>query len=155
MTRRETILDAIATKLATITTGNGYNTTVTTVEQVLKSWATVKTAEMPWLGISSDPRAESDVDETPFGTFDVTMPVVIVGHVSALPGAAKTAALANLEDDLIVAMYDDHTFSDNATDVAWQGTATDEGDDYTKPFKPSGTIIMRFDVRYERLKTTT
>ena len=84
------------------------------------------------------------------------LPVTIVGHVSVRSGEAKTEALAKLEDDIIAAINADTTRGGNAIRTNWQGTQTDEGNTDSDDHRGgSGTLVMAFDVLYQRSVNST
>jgi|TARA_Y100001938_G_C7947468_1_gene357490 hypothetical protein len=146
---RKLILDNIASSLETITTGNGYKTSVDSVNRRLVSWEEIGISQMPWVGFA--PIGQSTPNYKPNGFIDVRMQVTIVGHVNSLSGAAKTTALANLEDDIIAAINDDTSRGNNAIRTNWLGTQTDEGNADSDDHRGgSGTLVMMFEVLYQR-----
>lgn len=147
-TRRESILDNIKTTLETISVAHGYYTNVDTVEDVIKDWDKVKINQLPWLGYSTDPREGTTFEQQPFKRLVCSFGIVIIGHVNAIPGAAKNAALSNLEADIIKSMYSDHTRGGFAIDSTINDSLTDEGDDHLYVNKPTGTIVQTWTIRY-------
>jgi hypothetical protein len=125
-TRRQAILDDIATTLATITVANGYRTTVDTVERVLRQWDDIKPGARPWLGFGPNPEAPDVVVHSPSNRLDVRMEVLIAGCVEAESGAARTAAVSDLVDDVIGALYADIRRDGNAISTMMIDLASDE-----------------------------
>tara|TARA_R100000808_G_scaffold14529_1_gene34233 strand:- start:6438 stop:6908 length:471 start_codon:yes stop_codon:yes gene_type:complete len=151
---RELILDNINTVLNTISIANGYKTDVTTVERALVSWGDIGSAQMPWVGFA--PIGQSSVEYKPNHLLHVRLPVTVVGHVSVRSGAAKTEALAALEDDVIAVINADTTRGGNAIRTNWQGTQTDEGNTSSDDHRGgSGTLVMAFEILYQRTVNKT
>ena len=151
---RKLILDNINTALGSISIAGGYKTDVTTVARTLVSWGDIGAAQMPWLGFA--PVGQSSVEYKPNQLLKVRLPVTIVGHVSVRSGEAKTEALAKLEDDIIAAINADTTRGGNAIRTNWQGTQTDEGNTDSDDHRGgSGTLVMAFDVLYQRSVNST
>tara|TARA_Y100000593_G_scaffold86609_1_gene165650 strand:- start:2421 stop:2891 length:471 start_codon:yes stop_codon:yes gene_type:complete len=151
---RQLILDNVDTVLNTISIAGGYKTDVTTVARTLVSWGDIGAAQMPWVGFA--PVGQSSVEYKPNHMLHVRLPITIVGHVSARSGAAKTQALAKLEDDIIAVINADTTRDGNAIRTNWQGTQTDEGNADSDDHRGgSGTLVMAFDVLYQRTVNST
>lgn len=151
---RELILDNINTVLNTISIANGYKTDVTTVERTLVSWGDIGSAQMPWVGFA--PIGQSSVEYKPNHLLHVRLPVTVVGHVSVRSGAAKTEALAALEDDVIAVINADTTRGGNAIRTNWQGTQTDEGNTSSDDHRGgSGTLVIAFEILYQRTVNKT
>lgn len=151
---RELILDNVNAVLATISIANGYKTDVETVARTLVSWSDIGAAQMPWVGFA--PINQSSVEYKPNQLLKVRMPVTVVGHVNVLAGELKTQALAKLEDDIIAVVNLDTTRGGNAIRTNWQGTQTDEGSTDSDDHRGgSGTLVMSFEVLYERSVSST
>tara|TARA_R100000664_G_C2750390_1_gene137684 strand:- start:948 stop:1418 length:471 start_codon:yes stop_codon:yes gene_type:complete len=151
---RELILDNVYTVLGTISIANGYKTDVTTVARSLVSWGDIGASQMPWIGFA--PIGQTTVEYKPNHLLHVRMPVTVVGHVSVMSGEAKTQALAKLEDDIIAVINADTTRGGNAIRTNWQGTQTDEGNPDSDDHRGgSGTLVMAFDVLYQRTVNST
>jgi len=151
---RELILDNIYTVLNTISIANGYKTDVTSVERTLVPWGDIGAAQMPWVGFA--PIGQSSVEYKPNHLLQVRLPVTIVGHVSVVAGELKTQALAKIEDDIIAVINADTTRDGNAIRTNWQGTQTDEGNTDSDDHRGgSGTLVMAFDILYQRSVNST
>ena len=86
----------------------------------------------------------------------VPWPVTIVGHVSVVAGELKTQALAKIEDDIIAVINADTTRDGNAIRTNWKGTQTDEGNTDSNDHRGgSGTLVMAFDILYQRSVNST
>lgn len=140
---RRLVLQNIKTVLETITTGNGYKTTIDTVEALGKSWATVKTGQKPWLGIV--PQRESLKFE--YSNIRVTLPVLIIGHVTGTTQDDRASKLNDLLDDVIAALNTDTTRSNNAISTTVTTVETDEG---APDGDGDGSMVITVDVVYFR-----
>lgn len=141
------------TTLKGITVANGFFSEVGTdhVEEVLKLWTEVNIRQMPFLGVSIMKSPNTEL------AAEVLTPVVrvkVIGHVYDPENGATGAAL-KLEDDVIAAIYADHTrgpHSDgdgtrNAMWSRWIETLYD----FRDPQKgPKALIEMNWDVKLER-----
>ena len=76
--KRKLILENLQTTLAGITTGNGYKTTVQTVEALARGYFDVKTGERPFVGYV--PTSES-FQHQPGGNMYSTLGVTVIGHI--------------------------------------------------------------------------
>ena len=151
---RQLILDNISTALSAISIAGGYKTDVATVSRAIKSWGEIGASEMPF--VSFAPVGQALPTYKPNGYIDVRMPFTVVSHVNSLSGATKTADLAKLEDDIIAALNADTTRGGNAIRTNWQGSQTDEGNPDSDDYRGgSGTIVMAFEILYQRKVTST
>ena len=130
-----------------ITTGNGYKTTVVTVEALAKSWAGVKPGERPWIGVV--PQKES-FEHTPFGGIRVRLPIAIIAHVSGTSQDDRASKLNDLLDDIIAVLNVDTTRNAKAIFTSVIGVDTDEGD---PDGYGDGSMVVNVDVVY--LRTTS
>tara|TARA_R110000824_G_scaffold186635_1_gene367897 strand:+ start:117 stop:569 length:453 start_codon:yes stop_codon:yes gene_type:complete len=140
---RRLVLQNIKTVLETITTGNGYKTTIDTVEALGKSWATVKPGQKPWLGIV--PQRESLKFE--YSNIRVNLTVLIIGHVTGTTQDDRATKLNNLLDDVIAALNTDTTRSNNAISTTITTVETDEG---APDGDGDGSMVITVDVVYFR-----
>ena len=148
-TRRQAILDELATKLATITTSNGYRTTVTTVERCLRAWDEIKPGQRPWIGFGPNPEAPETFAHSPSNRLDVTLPIIIAACVEAESGAARTEAASNLMNDIRKALYSDIRRGANAISTMILDVASDEIHPDTH-LHDGGTayFVSRWEVHY-------
>lgn len=146
---RNEILDNIATLLATITTTNGYKTTVATVERVVKEWDAVGgSGVMPWLGFMAMVERKA---YQPGGYIWCTIPIVVVGHLTCSSASDRTDKLADLEDDLTRAFHLDPTRGANAVTTTLIDCGTNEGDPDINSFKGGmATLQMTLEIQYQR-----
>ena len=140
---RRSILQNIKTVLGTITTGNGYKTTITTCEALGKSWATVKPGQKPWRGVV--PQRESLKFE--YSNIRAVLTVLIIGHVSGTTQDDRATKLNNLLDDIIAAMNLDTTRGSNAISSTIRQVETDEG---APDAEGDGSMVVTMDVAYFR-----
>jgi len=151
---RELILDNISSVLGSISIAGGYKTNVATVTRYLASWGEIGAPLMPWLGFA--PVGQSVPEYKPNGMINVRIPFTIVGHVNSVSGATKTEELAALEDDIIAVINADTTRDGNAIRTNWTGTQTDEGNPDSDDHRGgSGTLVMMFEILYQRSATST
>lgn len=144
--RRE-ILDNLAALFATITTGNGYKRTVSTVARYLTDWDSVGTGQYTWLGFM--PEREQYKHE-PFGSLYVTLPILILVHLNPTSGA-QGQACAETIDDLIKAVSTDTTRGANALKTTILDVGTDEANpDFKNSKGTQATVEMRIEVTYQR-----
>jgi len=153
---KTTILAAIKTAFESITVVNGYKSTVDTVEQAIRSANCVLTAKRPWLGFMTE--RERFEPEGPNYIF-VTLPIYVGGHVHATTEALVDAAIANLQDDVIAAIYADPQLGETAVDVKLLDGDDDIGDpDRAMPEGEtgySGTFDQHWEITYQRLTEST
>ena len=140
---RRLVLQNIKTVLETITTGNGYKTTIDTVEALGKSWATVKPGQKPWLGIV--PQRESLKFE--YSNIRVVLSVLIIGHVTGTTQDDRASKLNDLLDDVIAALNTDTTRSNNAISTTVKTVETDEG---APDGDGDGSMVITVDIAYFR-----
>ena len=141
---RKDILSNIGTTLATITTGNGYKTTVVTVEAVGKTWADVGSGAKPWIGYA--PIRES------FQYFHgsqirVTLAVTLIAHIAGTTQSDRSDKLNDLLDDIIAALNVDTTRNGKAISTTITTAETDEGSPDANGF---GSMVIAADVAYIR-----
>lgn len=150
---RALILDNIKTTMAAILVAGGYKTTVVTVERVIRDWADPGAIQKPWIGFM--PRVEI-FRFLPGNQIRVTMPVLIVGHISSTTVDAKHTALSNLHDDIVAALGVDPTRGGNAINTVVLQTEDDTGDPDTVDSQGrSGTVEVTAEVTYMRTYAST
>jgi len=141
---RKNILDNVETVLGTITTGNGYKTTLAAVEPFAKGWGDMGTGSKPFVGFS--PGAER-FEFLPGNQIRVRMDLVLTCHVSGSTQSARSVALNNLLDDLIAALNLDTTRGGHAVSTTITQTETDEG---SPDANHEGSMLVRAEVVYFR-----
>ena len=141
---RRLILQNLATTLAGITTGNGYKTTVTTVESVAKSYADTTATEKPWIGIY--PQREALAYEHS-GNIRVTFAFLLLCHISGVSVDNRSATLNDLLDDIIGVLGVDTTRGGNAVMTSLTSVETDEGD---PDAYGHGSMVINAEVVYFR-----
>ncbi|MAB56863.1 MAG: hypothetical protein CL524_04860 [Aequorivita sp.] len=141
---RKDILDNIETVLNTITTGNGYKTTVTTVEPVAKGWGDMGAGLKPFIGFS--PGSER-FDYQPCGSIRVVLGIALTCHISGSTQGARSSALNDLLDDIIKALSLDTSRGGKAISTTISQVETDEG---SPDSSYEGSMLIRVDVAYIR-----
>jgi hypothetical protein len=153
---KTTILAGVKTALEGITVLAGFKSTVVTVEQAVKGPDEITTAMRPWIGFM--PEREKFEYEGP-GNIWVTLPVYVGAHVQAATEALVDAAIANLQDDIIAAMFADPRFGETSVDVKLLDGDDDIGDpDRGMPAGEtgySGTFDMHWEISYQRTTGST
>lgn len=147
--RRKDILDNIKTTLEGITTGNGYKTTIDTVERVVKEWDSVGPGSMPWLGYMA---RQDRLQYLPGSVIRCTLPVTVVGHVLGTSPSNASELLNNLIDDVIAALSSDQTRGGFAIATTVISHETDEGDPDALPDSRggAGSLVVDVEVTYDR-----
>ena len=140
---RRLVLQNIKTVLETITTGNGYKTTIDTVEALGKSWAGVKPGQKPWLGIV--PQRESLSFE--YSNIRVVLTLLVIGHVAGTTQDDRASKLNDLLDDVIAALNTDTTRDNNAISTTITSVETDEG---APDGDGDGSMVITTNVAYFR-----
>ena len=98
---RKLIIDNLKTVLESITVGNGYKSTIKTVEVLAKTWLQTPEVVRPWLGIVPQ---ETTYQHLPAGRVRSILKIDIIGHVANGSYAQKRERLANLLDDIFAAV---------------------------------------------------
>lgn len=128
MSGREDILARIATASADITTGNGYNVSVVTVERLIKTWNEVHEGQKPWVGVVCN---GEEYEWQPGGYARTIMDLSLICHVAKDTQANMRIACDNLLDDLIVRfMKNDPGLNGTATSIVLLRSDTDEEDEH-------------------------
>tara|TARA_R110000824_G_C15230416_1_gene678495 strand:+ start:1178 stop:1633 length:456 start_codon:yes stop_codon:yes gene_type:complete len=141
---RTSILSNVATTLATITTGNGYNTTVETVENEAKTWADVPDSQKPWVGYV--PTSET-LEYLPGNQIRVVLPIDIICHVVGQTASSRSTLLNNLLDDVIAALSVDTTRASYAISTTVANVDTDEG---APGATGQGSMVLNIEVAFMR-----
>ena len=141
---RKLILANLQTTLAGITAGNGYKTTVVTVEALARGYFDVKTGERPFVGYV--PTAES-FQHQPGGIMYSTLNVSVIGHISGNTRAERQTKINDLIDVVIAGLNVDTTRGSNAISTTAIGVETDEGD---PDAYGDGSFVMQTQIKYIR-----
>ena len=141
---RKLILANLQTTLAGITAGNGYKTTVETVEALARGYFDVKTGERPFVGYV--PTAES-FQHKPGGIMYSVLNVSVIGHISGNTLAERQTKINDLIDDVIAVLNVDTTRGSNAISTTAIGVETDEGD---PDAYGDGSFVMQTQIKYIR-----
>ena len=141
---RTSILSNLSTTLAGVTTGNGYNTTVATVEKEAKTWAEVPPGLKPWIGYI--PVAET-LQYLPGDQIRVVLPIDLICHIVGQTQADRATKLSNLLDDLIAVLAVDTTRGAKAISTTVVSVDTDEG---APGAIGQGSMVLRVEVAYIR-----
>ena len=144
---RQNIVSNLKTTLETITTSNGYDTDIATVQILAKSWLQVPQQIRPWLGIVPQ---ETNYQYLPNGIIRSVFVVDIIGHVANGTADQKRSRLSGLIDDLFAALNVDTTRNGNAVMTTVVSSETDEGDP-----ESDGTLVLRINVVYMRTTGST
>ena len=141
---RKLILNNLQSTFETVTTGNGYKTTVTKVQALARGYADVKTGERPFIGYV--PQSEQ-VQHQPGDQMLCTLTVSVIGHVSGNSQSDRSTKLNNLIDDIIAVLNVDTTRGSNAISTTLTQLETDEGD---PDARGDGSVLAQVQVKYIR-----
>lgn len=144
---RQLIISNLKTTLETITTGNGYKSTLNTVQILAKSWLQVPQVIRPWLGIVPQ---ETRYQYLPGGLIRSIFHIDLIAHIANGSYEEKRERLSNLVDDIFAAISVDTTRNGNAISTTISETDTDEGDP-----ESDGTLVVKLDVVYMRTTGST
>jgi hypothetical protein len=138
---RKLILENLQTTFEGVTTGNGYKTTVTTVQALARGYYDVRTGERPFIGYV--PTSES-FQHQPGGNMYSTLSVSVIGGSTLSDRQTK---INNLIDDVIAVLNVDTTRGANAISTTAVSVETDEGD---PDASGDGSFIMPILIKYIR-----
>ena len=141
---RKNILDNVGTVLNTITTGNGYKTTLATVEAFTKGWGDMGSGAKPFVGYAPGPER---LQFLPGNQIRVRLDLIITCHISGTTQDARSVALNNLLDDLIAALNLDTTRGGHAVSTTITQAESDEG---SPDANHEGSMLVRAEVVYFR-----
>jgi hypothetical protein len=142
------ILDDVESSLLAITIGNGYRTTVRTVDREVKVRHEVGSQQMPYIGFGL---TETTSEPTlPGGLIRCVSRMTVLAHVSAASADDATTVLAGLEDDIIAALMGAPTRDGNAIDTLWMRTVEDVPDPASPTSTGRGSMAMEFEIRWVR-----
>jgi len=143
------VLQDLKATLEGITTGNGYKTTVATVEAVAKGFADTPTGDKPWIGVY--PQREAFSYEHG-GNIRITLTILVLCHISGATVGGRAASLNDLLDDVIAALGVDTTRGANAVMTTITHVETDEGD---PDAYGDGSMVVGVDVVYFRTQASS
>ena len=141
---RTSILSNMSTTLAGITTGNGYNTSVVTVEGEAKTWADVPASLKPWIGYV--PTAER-LQYLPGSQIRVVLPIQVICHIVGQTQSSRSTILNNLLDDVIAVLNVDTTRGSKAISTTVVSVDTDEA---APGATGQGSMVLTVEVAYMR-----
>jgi hypothetical protein len=141
---RKLILANLQTTFEGVTTGNGYKTTVTTVQALARGYFDVKSGERPFIGYV--PGAEA-VQHQPGGNMYCTLALSIIGHITGNSLSDRQDKLNDLIDDIIAVLNVDTTRGANAISTTITGIETDEGD---PDAHGDGSVLITAAIKYIR-----
>jgi len=124
---RERIMQLVKAKLETITTGNGYNNTINTVERTRTT--PVNKSEMPCIFIYEDGESVSAIGGTVnLGLYENQLSLILECWIKD-DSTEKGTQLNALLEDVIKAMQENYSWTDGggtclAVDTQYQGNQT-------------------------------
>ena len=147
--KRKLILENLQTAFAGITTGNGYKTTVETVQALARGYFDVKTGERPFVGYV--PTSEA-FQHQPGGNMYSTLGVTVIGHISGNTLSERQTKINNLIVVVIAVLNVDTTRGANAISTTAVSVETDEGD---PDAFGDGSFVMQTQIKYIRTTATS
>lgn len=114
-TRPELIIERLVTIFQGITTGAGYQTTVTEVARHSRAIEQIQPSRMPFIGILEDGQ---EVPTAQPGYYQMEYEVPVLGYVQADTETNAATAIANLESDIRRAAFSDPTLGDDPNDAS-------------------------------------
>jgi len=152
-TRRRNTISTLVTTLQTITSGNGYQTTVANVRDYALDFESAETEGLPWLGIDATPR--STVRSELGGFYRCVWPMRLIAHVRAATSTVAFDACENLLDDIIVAINVDHTLGGNCVIFKFGGAELDaSAPDRMDARGGTGTMVVHCEAIIDRQITS-
>ncbi len=127
MSTRELILADMKTVLAAIATGGGYNNTVKLCSRRLQHFNELAEDQFPALFVAG---ANQDIVNSTNTHFTAKLKATIIGYVRTADAAAPEQVetdLSALIEDVIKALYVDHTRNGNARYTQMKGDVTSRG----------------------------
>lgn len=147
-------LTVLTTALENITTANGYNTDVETV--TAEFGAEPPAQGMPWVRIDWDIEPETYDDVAPNREMKARRRVDIVGVVEASTLAERRDYVSRLKDDIIAAVFTDHTLALNCIAVRLLRSVCDVSYKDEQGSKPKHAACrLSFEIYYRRPRTLT
>jgi len=132
-----TIVNDLVTQLGTISVDNGYNTDVAEVTRTVKTWDEATTR--PSIGVG---KGRVQYEHGHGGYLRCSMMVTIVGHVLGSTEAARLTALENMLDDIVAALFADHTRSGSAVKTTLIFSDDDNGVAHSVPHYGAGSSLQ-------------
>ena len=145
---RKQVLDALKTTHEGITSANGYNTDVDTVEFAARAWdeLATKPGARPWIGIVPQ---RSDYEDQ-IGYVDVTLNIDLLCHVTSTKTAlAVMQTNSELLRDIRKALYTDPTLGVDG--VIWTKVVGMDGSDASPLAAQEGiaSMVVSIQVLYQ------
>lgn len=142
-TRREELLAALKTRLASITTANGYAISVNKVTRGLVHPDKLNASEMPALYIAGANETRKNITHT---NYNSRMEVVVVGYINNGESQEKLQQDLNaLIGAVTESLFKDPKFNDLAI---WSDLISVETDDSF--FSPKAVCEMTIEIQYVR-----
>lgn len=147
---RTSILLDIKSTLEKISTGNGYKTTVATVEPYLRTWDCLGEGEKPYIGFGFD---RETYEHQSYHNMRVQVPWTVVGYLETQDNwTLASAAANNLIDDIIASVMSDDSLGSHGTQTLLMGSESNEAD---PDFERAAIVIVDFRTTYYRETTST
>ena len=146
---RKLILNNLGSTLATITTGNGYNTTVATVEAVGKGSGDMGSGLKPWVGYVPN---QERFEYFPGGSIRAILSLTIICHIDGATQSARSTTLNNLLDDVIAVLAVDTRRGGSAICTTVTSVDTDEGSPDANGF---GSMVINVECPYLRTSSSS
>ena len=141
---RKSILDNVSTTLQTITTGNGFKTTVETVEAVGKGFGESGSGAKPFIGFYPDSESFAYF---PGNEIEVSLTIGLICHIAGASQSARSSSLNDLLDDIIAVLSSDTTRGGKAIATTVTTVVTDEGSPDANGF---GSMLITCVIKYLR-----
>lgn len=140
---RTNILLDLHSALAAIATPT-YNTDVTTLERWIRPVLDVPAQQRPYIGWAT---ALEIPEHLPFSAIRWGIPLVVVGYVYDSDWTSRSSKINLLADDIIAAVFSDHTRGGYAIGTVAAGIETNENE---PDAQGDGWCILDFMITYER-----
>jgi hypothetical protein len=140
------IVNDLVTALSAISVAGGYKTDVETVSRTVKTWD--EATQRPEIGVGKQP-----VIYEPYAPncLRCTMQVSLVAHILNATEAGRLTAVENLLDDIIKAIYTDHTRSSNAIDTKILRSDDDLGVGHSVTHQGYGaSLLVELECKWDR-----
>lgn len=144
--KRQTLLEYLKTLLAGITTGNGYNNTVATVERGIRNIRDLSDDKLPALFITMTHEKRNRITKT---QFKAELQVLIVGYITNTKGDVDSTGtgveldLDKFIEDVTKVIETDPLQGSRVYDTEITDVASDDGDLF-----PTSGFVMSVVFRY-------
>jgi hypothetical protein len=146
---RTSILLALRTRLAAISVAGGYKTTLVTFDDSVRAPEEVGQSERPYLAWEIQNETNS---HSAFSAMRWKMGVLVVGYVYSTDWATRSAAVNNIADDVLAAIFSDETWSQNAVQTTCRELITNENE---RDNGGDGICVLDILIEYERSTTAS